>query len=39
MKEYLQIYNNGEIILPLAICRAAKVQEGDLLEAVVEEDG
>jgi len=39
MKEYLQIHNNGEITLPLAICRAAKLQQGDLLEAVVEEDG
>lgn len=39
MKEYLQIHNNGEITLPPAICRAAKLQEGDLLEAVVETDG
>ena len=39
MKEYLQIRNNGEVTLPPAICRAAKLQEGDLLEAVVEEDG
>ena len=39
MKEYLQIHNNGEISLPPAICRAAKLHEGDLLEAVVEEDG
>jgi bifunctional DNA-binding transcriptional regulator/antitoxin component of YhaV-PrlF toxin-antitoxin module len=39
MKEYLQIRNNGEITLPPAICRAAKLQEGDLLEAAVEEEG
>ena len=39
MKEYLQIRKNGEVTLPPAICRAAKLQEGDLLEAVVEEDG
>jgi bifunctional DNA-binding transcriptional regulator/antitoxin component of YhaV-PrlF toxin-antitoxin module len=39
MKEFLQIHNNGEITLPPAICRAATLQEGDLLEAVVEADG
>jgi AbrB family looped-hinge helix DNA binding protein len=39
MAEYLQIQSNGQIILPPAICRTANVKEGDLLEAVVEEDG
>ena len=39
MKEYLQIRKNGEVTLPPAICRAAKLQEGDLLEVAVEEDG
>ena len=39
MKEYLQIHNNGEITLPPSICRAANLQEGDLLETTVEEDG
>jgi bifunctional DNA-binding transcriptional regulator/antitoxin component of YhaV-PrlF toxin-antitoxin module len=39
MKEYLQIRKNGEITIPPVICRAAKLQEGDLVEAVVEEDG
>lgn len=39
MKEYLQIHNNGEITFPPAICRAANLKEGDLLEAAVEEDG
>jgi antitoxin component of MazEF toxin-antitoxin module len=39
MKEYLQIHKNGEVTLPPAICRAAKLQEGNLLEAAVEEDG
>jgi len=38
LAEYLQIQNNGEIILPASICRAANLQEGDLLEAIVEED-
>ena len=39
MKEYLQIHKNGEVTLPPAICRTAKLQEGNLLEAAVEEDG
>lgn len=39
MKEYLQIHDNGEIKLPAALCRAAKLPVGDLLEASVEEDG
>lgn len=39
MAEYLKIQINGQITLPPAICRAANIKEGDLLEAVVEEDG
>ena len=39
MAEYLQIQSNGLITLPLAICLAANVKEGDLLEAIVEENG
>jgi len=39
MKEYLQIHNNGKITLPPAICRAANLQEGDLLKAFLDEDG
>ena len=38
MSEYLKIQINGQIILPASICAAANLQEGDLLEAVVEED-
>ena len=38
MSEYLQIQINGEIILPASICVAANLQEGDLLEVIVEED-
>jgi AbrB family looped-hinge helix DNA binding protein len=38
MSEYLQIQINGKIILPASICGAANLQEGDLLEVVVEED-
>jgi AbrB family looped-hinge helix DNA binding protein len=39
MPEYLQVRSNGQITLPAATRRKAKLQEGDLLEAVVEEDG
>jgi len=39
MSEYLQIRSNGQITLPAQTRRKAKVKEGDLLEAVVEEDG
>jgi hypothetical protein len=35
MNEYLQIHNNGEITIPPAICRAANLKEGDLLDAAV----
>ncbi len=38
MPEYLQIQDNGQITLPQSICRRAKLQEGDLLEVVVEDD-
>jgi len=37
--EFLQVRSNGQITLPAATPRKAKLQEGDLLEAVVEEDG
>jgi AbrB family looped-hinge helix DNA binding protein len=39
MTEYLQVRSNGQITLPAATRRKAKLQEGDLLEAVVEIDG
>lgn len=39
MAEYLQVRGNGQITLPAATRRKARIQEGDLLEAVVEEDG
>ena len=39
MSEYLQVRSNGQITLPAATRRKAKLQEGDLLEAIVEEDG
>ena len=38
MSEYLQVRSNGQITLPAATRRKAKLQEGDLLEAVVEDD-
>ena len=39
MAEYLQVRSNGQITLPAATRRKAKLQEGDLLEAIVEDDG
>ena len=39
MSDYLQVRSNGQITLPAGMRRKAKLQEGDLLEAVVEEDG
>lgn len=39
MAEYLQIRSNGQITLPASTRRKAKLEEGDLLEAIVEEDG
>jgi len=38
MSEYLQVRSNGQITLPADTRRKAKLQESDLLEAVVEED-
>jgi AbrB family looped-hinge helix DNA binding protein len=35
----LQIRSNGQITLPAAIRRQAKLREGDALEVVVEADG
>ena len=35
----LQIRSNGQITLPAAIRRRAKLKEGDALEVVVEADG
>jgi AbrB family looped-hinge helix DNA binding protein len=37
--QYLQVRSNGQITLPAATRRKGKLQEGDLLEAVVEDDG
>ena len=39
MKEYLELGKNGQRTLPQSICRQAKIQEGNLLKAVIEEDG
>ncbi len=39
MAEYLQLRSNGQITLPAATRRKARLQEGDLLEAIVEDDG
>lgn len=39
MSEYLQIRSNGQITLPAQTRRQAKLNEGDLLEVRVEEDG
>jgi AbrB family looped-hinge helix DNA binding protein len=39
MSKYLRVRNNGQITLPAEIRRKAGVQEGDLLEALVEVDG
>ncbi len=39
MTEYLTVSSDGQITLPAAIRRATNLQEGDLLEATVEEDG
>jgi AbrB family looped-hinge helix DNA binding protein len=39
MDEYLIIRSNGQITLPAATRRKAKLQEGELLKAIVEEDG
>ena len=39
MAEYLQVRSNGQITLPASTRRKANLKEGDLLEAVVEQDG
>jgi AbrB family looped-hinge helix DNA binding protein len=39
MSEFIQIRSNGQITLPAQTRRKAKISEGDLLEAIVEEDG
>ena len=39
MSKYLLIHNNGQITLSAGVLRKAKLKEGDLLKAVVEEDG
>lgn len=39
MSEYLQVRSNGQITLPASARRKAKLNEGDLLEIFVEEDG
>lgn len=39
MSAYLQVRSNGQITLPAATRRKAGLQEGDLLETVVEADG
>ena len=39
MAEFLQVRTNGQITLPASTRRNAKVEVGDLLEAIVEADG
>jgi len=39
MSEFLQIRSNGQITLPTQTRRKANLNEGDLLEVLVEEDG
>lgn len=39
MKDYLELGKNGQLTLPPWICREAKIQKGDLLKEVIEEDG
>jgi len=39
MSEFLQIRSNGQITLPAQTSRKAKLNGGDLLEVLVEEDG
>ena len=39
MSEYLQVRSNGQITLPAATRRKAKIEEGDLLEALIDADG
>ena len=39
MKEYLELGKDGQLTLPPSICRAAKIQEGHLLKAAIDDDG
>ncbi|MDI6769503.1 MAG: AbrB/MazE/SpoVT family DNA-binding domain-containing protein [Anaerolineales bacterium] len=39
MSEYLLVRTNGQITLPAVTRRKANVKKGDLLQAVVEQDG
>ncbi len=39
MSTILQIRSNGQITLPAAIRRQARLEEGDALEVAIEEDG
>jgi AbrB family looped-hinge helix DNA binding protein len=39
MSQYFQVRSNGQITLPAETRRKAKLKEGDLLEAIIEEDG
>jgi AbrB family looped-hinge helix DNA binding protein len=39
MPEYLHIRGNGQITLPASTRRKTKLEEGDLLDVVVEKDG
>ncbi len=39
MSEYLQVRSNGQITLPAPTRRKANLNEGDLLEVIVEQDG
>jgi hypothetical protein len=39
MKEDLELGKGGKLTLPPSICRAAKIQDGHLLKAVIDKDG
>ena len=39
MSIVLQVRSNGQITLPTSIRRQARLEEGDILEVIVEEDG
>jgi hypothetical protein len=36
MKGYLELEKNGQLTLPSSICREARIQEHDLLKALIE---
>jgi AbrB family looped-hinge helix DNA binding protein len=38
-QKYLQVRSNGQIVLPAPARRRTKLNEGDLLEVIVEQDG